>query len=87
MEMEEAFEQKHRQHASDHPEHELLEGVVGDHGVREHVQQGDAEHEPADERVGELQPLVGQSNVQRDPPAQQGCRDDRNTVQAEISTK
>ena len=89
MEAEKPFDEEHRQHAGQQPEHGPPDGVYEvragrgrgfDQRVRQHVQHADAEHHAGHEADGELHAAVRQLKPDRDHAADDRRDEDQYAV-------
>jgi len=88
MKREEALHQEDDQEPAKQPPHgggapvagDVVVGCILHHGMRQHVQQRDAEHHPRDKAQRHLEPAVGQRDDHRQPPADERDDDDGQAV-------
>ncbi len=83
MKMKEALDKKHRQKTAEHPFSRLVERMQLLIGVRQKMEQGDAEHQSGDEADGNLQPRVGEMDEQQKPAARQRSQQDQRAVKCQ----
>ena len=71
VEVEKALDEEHRQETAEQPVHGFVERMQLLLGVRQKMEQRDAEHEAGDKADGDLQPRVRQVNGEQEPAARE----------------
>ena len=80
MNMKEADQKEGHEHTGDDGTRDQVVVVDLNQGVWDQMQQRDAQHQATNETHQQLHPPMCQIHDQRQPPAQQRCRDDQDTV-------
>ena len=80
VEMEKALDKKHDEKSRHQPACGDINRLELIPGMRQQVQDSDAQHESGDETDGDLQPRVSEPNKQRNPPAGKGSEQNQRAI-------
>ena len=80
VEVKEPLNEKHHQKSTEQPPGRAVDGMQLMPGMRQKVQDADAEHQAGDKARCHLQPSVRQPDEQWNPPARQRSQQDRSAI-------